>query len=192
MSAMARDQARWDADDYSRILSAHFDEETTILTVRFADGDEARLDPSPLVPSNLTDVDWWRVASNQIEIVVPHAAGWYEIPWDVVRRRTDPEYAAYWERVTLEHAQETGARLRALRQRRRLTINDLAKRAQLSDAELARMENGDSPQGLSELQIVLGAMNCSLADLTEQSIDMGERSREPLAGLPHIRRSKDR
>jgi Helix-turn-helix domain len=175
-------QRYWDAVSYRRIESARYDEEESILTVRFADGTVAAFDPTPLLPSDLSDVDWWRVASNEIEIIVPHADGWFEIPWDVVRRHTDPAYAAFWARLTLDHARQTGERLQALRLRRGLSISELAQLARLPAAELARVERGDPPPSLSELEAVLTAMGFTFTDLASERVVGTERSGTTLAG----------
>jgi hypothetical protein len=79
-------------------VSARFDRRANRLTVVFADGDEAQLDPDVLLTPAIQDVEWWRVASNDHELVVPHADGWVEIPWDVVRAQTDAEFDAHMAR----------------------------------------------------------------------------------------------
>jgi hypothetical protein len=91
--------ARWDQQVYRRIERVRYDEDRALVNVTFADQSSVEFDPTPLVPSELEEIDWWRVASNPIEMLVPHANGWFEIPWDVIRRHTDPDYAAHWEKM---------------------------------------------------------------------------------------------
>lgn len=87
----------------------HFDLNANTLTVAFADGDVVSLDPSLLLPQRLEDVDWWRVAFNDHELVVPHAAGWFEIPWDVVRMQTDAAFDAHMTRSERASAPRAGS-----------------------------------------------------------------------------------
>lgn len=89
----------WDRPEYGQITSAKMDDSE--LVVSFADGTSARLDPRPLLPRNAKDhdIDWWRVASNSMEVIVPIADQWFEIPWDVIRLQTDMEFDAHWERI---------------------------------------------------------------------------------------------
>jgi hypothetical protein len=94
----ARQLPRWHTNEYCTIVSAKYDSRNGLLAVSFANGDAVQLDPAPLVPPTLEDVDWWRVASNDHELVVPHAQGWFEIPWDVVRMQTDAEFDAHMTR----------------------------------------------------------------------------------------------
>ena len=94
---------RWDKRDYHRIERVRYNEDEALLTVEFADGTTVTFNPEALVPSNLAEIDWWRTASNEIEVIVPHQSGWFEIPWDVVRRHTDPEYVEHWERICAAH-----------------------------------------------------------------------------------------
>jgi hypothetical protein len=95
--AEGKNASRWESPDYDRIERARYDEETRLLTVEFADGTVVSLDPESIMPSPVNEPDWWRTASNSMEIIVPHDEGWTEIPWDVIRRATDPEFLAHWE-----------------------------------------------------------------------------------------------
>lgn len=110
MAISTRDTARWDQQGYRRIERVRYDEDRTRVTVTFADRSSVEFDPVPLVPSNLEEIDWWRVASNEIEMLVPHANGWFEIPWDVIRRHTDPDYAAYWEKMASSNVRSSVSR----------------------------------------------------------------------------------
>lgn len=89
--------ARWEHPDYDRIAKVRCNWDDGVATVWFEDGAKVTLDLASLVPDDLLEIDWWRTASNSMEIVVPHDSGWFEIPWDVIRRETDPEFLAYWQ-----------------------------------------------------------------------------------------------
>lgn len=107
---------RWDERDYDRIERAKYNEDQELLTVSFADGATVTFNPEPLMPSSLVEIDWWRTASNEIEVIVPHQSGWFEIPWDVVRRHTDPEFAAHRERMSDAPHAEREIHARVLRE----------------------------------------------------------------------------
>jgi hypothetical protein len=153
-----RSSAPWNSGLYAEIDSARFDEDANELTVRFADGSVAVLDPAPLIPDDLTDVDWWRVASNRYEIIVPYTGGWFEIPWDVVRRATDADYAAYWEGLSREYASNIGKRIHAIRRRSHLSREDLADRSKITVQDLTELENGAFPLLTDVLRAVLDAL----------------------------------
>lgn len=87
--------APWFSDEYCRIERCRFDDATGKLSVTFADGQVVDVNPLSLVPEQLREVDWWRVASSQYELIVPYADGWYEVPWDVIRMLADPAFDAH-------------------------------------------------------------------------------------------------
>jgi hypothetical protein len=88
---------RWNETAYRRFAKVRCGWDSSVATVWFEDGSEVSLDLGPYVPENLVEIDWWRTASNEIEIIAPHAGGWFEIPWEVIRRATDTEFAAHWD-----------------------------------------------------------------------------------------------
>lgn len=88
---------RWDHPDYDRIAKVRCNWDDGGATIWFEDGAEVQIDLATVVPGDLAEIDWWRMAANQIEVIVPHRDGWFEIPWDVIRRATDPEFLAHWE-----------------------------------------------------------------------------------------------
>lgn len=92
----ANHRDRWDNPAYRRIERARFDENAGMLNVTFQDRTEVAVSLESILPAHISDVDYWRIGSNQIELIVPHEAGWLEVPWDVIRRATDPDYAAHW------------------------------------------------------------------------------------------------
>lgn len=155
----------WDKKPYRTIKSAHYDEDRNELKVCFSDGSCPTLDPTPLAPSDLEDLDWWFVAYNEHIILVPHAGGWFEIPWDVIRRETDPDYAAYWEALARDYAKRAGSHVGAMRQRVGLSLADLAGRSGISETELRYLERGRFPLRQANLDRVLDAMGSSLSAL---------------------------
>lgn len=100
MTTAPRPKQRWDTLDYQRITSAiHRHGE---LVVGFADGSEARLSPRPLVSPDVPQPDWSNLRIEEFHLVAPSAAGNIEIPWDVIRVRTDPEYDTFWATLVAE------------------------------------------------------------------------------------------
>lgn len=171
---------RWYTNEYACIESTRFDEETSILTVKFADGGIARLNPTSLVPANLDDVDWWRVGSNEHEIIVPHASGWFEIPWDVIRVRTDPEFDAHLTRMDRKIAREVGTRFRGLREARGLTIEAVARSAKVIPGLIRDVEAGKAPVGF-DVTPLLRAIGCVRQDLLNSPSNLTATEREPRA-----------
>jgi hypothetical protein len=97
MSVQAANKAnRWDDIAYRRIDGVRFDQSTSKATVTFRDRSVVSIDPVQLLPDGIEDPEFWRIAANEIELVVPYKDGWIEIPWDVIRRETDADYAAHW------------------------------------------------------------------------------------------------
>jgi hypothetical protein len=86
----------WEKNEYARIDRARGAE--GVLTVWFENGDVVHLDPIPLVPTNMGAIDEWGIGANQYEVLIPTDHGWFEVPWDVIRLRTDPAFDAYMER----------------------------------------------------------------------------------------------
>ncbi len=52
-----------------------------------------------------------------------------------------------------------------VRTRRGLSLRELAERTQLSKSTLNRIENGETSPTLDELEVIAGALNCTIADL---------------------------
>src|SRR5689334_15290190 len=93
MTATTDREARWSERDYQTIAAVEYDGQ---LTVRFADGDVATVDPERLVRPKAGAPDWSRVDHSNHEIVVSTIDGEaVEISWMDVRAQSDPEFAEY-------------------------------------------------------------------------------------------------
>jgi hypothetical protein len=182
MNSEVHNESHWDTPEYSRIESARFDEDTNELSVRFADGSTAVMDPGRLLPRDLPDVDWWRVASNRIEIIVPSAGGWFEIPWDVVRRETDPVYADFWEGLARQHAGRVGLRVTSIRRQHGLSVEEFAERAQIASSDLLHLESGGFPLDEKRLQQILETLGLSLTEFFSQDVEDADRYATSAAG----------
>ena len=94
MSTASRATQPWDRLDYQRIASVQY--RGGEVVVFFADGSKAQLSPSCLVPPGGPEPNWTSLRAEDFHLVVPSPAGEIEIPWDVIRVHSDPEYDAFW------------------------------------------------------------------------------------------------
>jgi hypothetical protein len=163
MTAPVIHQARWNTLSYQRIATTQF--AVGELLVEFEDGSRVLLDPRPLLPPQLRHPDWSQVVAQDYELVVPTEDGPFEIPWDVIRVRTDPSYDAHWKEASRAAAKRTGNRIRLLREARLLTICELAARTGIASAVLDRLEQGLADGHEADVKAVLEAMGYALADL---------------------------
>jgi DNA-binding XRE family transcriptional regulator len=143
------------------------------LTVRFENGDEVSVQQAALSHPAIEAVLWQqaRVGAQGLTIVVPAQPAALEIPWDIVRRLTDPSFARYLSELASEQAQHLGQRLRQLRERRQLTQAKVAAAARIEPANLSRIENGRFDISTSTLWKLLAAMGYSPADLQGVTAD---------------------
>jgi hypothetical protein len=172
MTAPVIQQARWNTLAYQRIATTQFADGN--LLVEFEDGSRVALDPRPLLPPQLRHPDWSRVVAQEYEIVVPTEDGPFEIPWDVIRVRTDPAYDSHWAEASRAAAERTGNRIRLLREARLLTIEDLSVRTGIAPAVLGRLERGLADSHEANAQVVLEAMGYVFADLVSDQYDSPE------------------
>ena len=165
-------QSAWDTKAYASITSAAY--HAGALTVGFEDGSEVVVDSKQLVPWHLPNPDWTAVRWDSHEIVAPSAAGDFAVPWDVVRRLTDPAFAAYWADMAVNEARAIGLRLTELRQNKGLTIEEVAARAGSTPAALTGQEAGEagiSLRAIEDLLAVIGESLDALAVPDEDPID---------------------
>src|ERR687888_555482 len=78
------------------------------------------------------------------------------------------------KRASRSLEEQLGARLRALRHRRRSTLRAVAQRAGISESFLSQVERGQAAASIASLQRIAGALGVSVADLFEPD---GARSR---------------
>ena len=69
------------------------------------------------------------------------------------------------ETPSTEAPPDVGRRLRALRRSRRLTLRDVAERAELSESFLSRLERGRTSVSIASLQRIAGALAMDVSDL---------------------------
>jgi DNA-binding XRE family transcriptional regulator len=154
---------RWDSLDYEFVIDARYEPRT--LIVDFADGTEARIDVDQLGAYGIRDDQWPRVRADEIHVSVPRDADEIEIPWDVLRYVSDPEFRVYWDEVMTSAQRNLGNRLRELRVTHGLSVADLATRAGIDGELLRQIESGETAVSLTLEDELLSAMGCSFEDL---------------------------
>lgn len=156
MSVAMKGIAPWNTRDYQRIVSVGY--EAGVLTVGFADGSTGAVHVDAFRDRPGTR-EWDRATHTEHEIVVPRQADEDdEIPWDVVRSLTDPEYDRFLEERVVDSAKRYGARVRELRESARLTHHDLADRSGLPLRRVAEIEAGTDGISLPALERLVTAM----------------------------------
>jgi DNA-binding XRE family transcriptional regulator len=162
---------RRQTEGYARITGARFANDS--LYVSFADGEEACLPVARFEnPSILGQTpDWSRVKPAGHEVLVPSAGGDLGIPWDTIRALTDPQFAEKWTDMA-DHASHTlGQGIQRLRKARGLGRAELAKRVRVTSDTIEDLEAGNLPADLEFAVQVLQAMDHTLDDLTESSLE---------------------
>jgi transcriptional regulator with XRE-family HTH domain/Zn-dependent peptidase ImmA (M78 family) len=155
---------KWDKPDYQRIARA--DLRGNRIDVQFEDDSVASLTIDQLVPNNAPALNWEGLRHTPFEIVIPTPSDELEIPWTTIRTLTDKEFSSHLAHGAEQEARQIGIRLKELREGRRISSKDLAKRAGITPQSLSRIENARHDVTFTTLQRILAAMGCSLNDLT--------------------------
>ena len=166
MIAAPRTQRRWDTRPYRRIAAGRY--EADRLFVEFEDGTGASLAVTGLLPSRYRAPNWEAVRFTSFEVIVPTAIGDCEIPWSALRALTDPEYDAHLAAAAVAQRERLGHRIRDLRVRQNLSIEELGKQAELRPEDLALIEAGDSSGAFPPVRRLVAAMGLDLADLDDE------------------------
>jgi hypothetical protein len=95
---------RWDTVEYQRIVRASY--HAGVIEVEFADGGRARVPASVLLGGDDVTPDWALLRTEEFHLIAPSPDGEVEIPWDVIRVHSDPEFDAHWARLVRAHASE--------------------------------------------------------------------------------------
>src|SRR4051812_41422954 len=122
---MALIRRRFDSD-FQRIISVKPIGPT--LEVRFANGDVVKVETKLLLREE--GLNWNRVTvgDHGVCLIVPRGADEVDIPWDAVRRASNPEFRAAMEEADDQQALSLGMRLRHLREIKQITQQALAQR----------------------------------------------------------------
>lgn len=109
MSATPQFKHRWETRESGCLTAASWHDGA--LTVRFEDGTRVRVDAARLVPARIQEPNWSAMTFNAHELVVPTPQGDHEIPWDVIRAITDPDFAAFFAAEAAADAHLIGRRV---------------------------------------------------------------------------------
>ncbi len=114
---------------------------------------------------------------NPYEIVVTTGEGEsIELPWDFARHYCDPLYRPRIEAVARHGRRVLGRRISGLRNGAGLRLEELADRATIGRATLARIERGEQSPGFDTLSGIARALSKTVPDLLaspEESLDQG-------------------
>lgn len=153
---------RWDTLSSQRIAAVGGD--GSAVDVVFEDGTRVGIDPRRLLPRSYATADWSALTHNPHEIVVPTASGDVEVSWLRGRALTDPAFEAHLRATTVEEARFIGSRIAQLRQQRGLPPDDLAQRAGVRQATLAKIQAGHDHAGFSLLERILAPLGATPDD----------------------------
>lgn len=156
---------RWDTLEYHQIATVEYASGDVI--VEFGDGARVRVAAGLLLGDGDSAPDWPRARAEEFHIVVPTATGDVEIPWDVIRVNTDPEFDAYWAERVATVRRRTGRRIRRLRLASGMPLTQLATRSGLAVETLSEIESSDRGADAAELDQLLEALGCSLREFGE-------------------------
>lgn len=163
MNEQRRHRHSWDSRPYMSIKSAHFDGDA--LHVCFEDGACVSVAVAQLLHEGEPSPDWARLSFDEHEIVAPGAEAPVEVSWLSIRLLTDPAFNAYWAAKAADYRKRTGERLAALRERRGVDREELARRAGLPLERLIEIENGEVSASYSTLEQILAPLGFTLDDL---------------------------
>jgi DNA-binding Xre family transcriptional regulator len=180
----------WNAPGYQRFVAVHCRDHE--LVAQFEDGTTARVDTTQVLPTDARGVDWDALTFDAYEIHLPSATGDIEIPWSTIRVLSDPQYSAHLATAAAEQARRIGSRIKKLRKQRHLTTAELAARAGITPAQLARLEGGDREEALTGFTRLLAAMDCTLQDLISPELRAAAESEDPSPGSARPRSNAPR
>lgn len=156
---------KWDTPQYQRISDVLFDDQK--LKVFFQDGTFAIIEPQKVLPPNVQQPSWEHLYHNTYEIILPTENKSIEISWSTIRVLSDVQYSRHMAKKAEDQARTIGKRIKDLRERRGIKSRELAERAGIAPQSLSRIENGKHDVVYKTLRKILGAMDYSLKDLTE-------------------------
>jgi len=153
----------WREPGYSDIVAAR--RADSWIEVEFANGDIVRASPDAL-GVHAADFAVEVVPDEPLSIqVIDRDGGRVEVSWTLIRGATDQGFAQTLWQHDLEESKMVGLRLRALREDRGLSKQELAKRVGTTPTQLSKGESGSVDLRISTVQSLLRAMDASLADI---------------------------
>jgi transcriptional regulator with XRE-family HTH domain/Zn-dependent peptidase ImmA (M78 family) len=151
----------WEEPGYGEIASV--DRNLGAILVTFANGDQVPIDLSSIGADEATE---FVLESESGVLLARTERGERQIDWMLIRRLDDPLFAEWLRERDIEETQSIGRRLRTLRMNRGISQKNVARLAEMSAPQLAKIEKGESDLRLSTVRSVLRALGASLADIS--------------------------
>jgi len=148
------------------------DAEHRRLWVWFADGLSAIVPVEEIEKAGkpvTLDLSEVKLLDPYVILIANTEGGIEEVPWDLIRHFCDAEFSRSEQRKDELSRRALGARLRQLRERARLTQNELADRAKVGRATISRIENGKMYAHTATLRRLAKALNINLVGLITDS-----------------------
>lgn len=159
---------KWDELPYQKIKIAEV--EGKELKITFDNGDTIILPFVKVLPVGFNDTDVALSDFNDYEVNLNVGDRAVDIPWDRLRVLTDPEFAKEMALKAEEHAQQVGARIKTLRERKNIKSNELAEKAGITPQTITRIEKGYTDVGFATLRKILAVMGYTLKDLANEEL----------------------
>jgi transcriptional regulator with XRE-family HTH domain/Zn-dependent peptidase ImmA (M78 family) len=157
----------WDKIEYQRIKSAEvLDENIKIL---FDNGDDELYLIDRLLPEGYSYSKDKKIVCSEFSILIPATPEDIDVPWDKIRVLSDSKFGEYMANIADSYSKKIGSRIRALRVKKGIKSNEIATRTHLTPQTISRIETGKTDVSFSSLNKILGAMGCTLADLTDEA-----------------------
>jgi len=155
----------WDDPAYQRIENAKMVDGS--LKIYFENGEMVQFnDIYRFIPPGYTDVRWLNLSFDPFEITVPAKPTRIIIPWDILRG-THPELQLLFNEHSKGQRIKMGKKLRQLREKKKISINDLHALSGILSQTIHRIENGKADVTITIIQKLLESMGYSLDDITE-------------------------
>lgn len=154
---------RWDTLAYATMTTASVVGEH--LHITFADGDSVVARADAVLPSGYHPLPDAPIEIEPIHIVLKTNHGDFEVPFDVIRRLTDPEYADFWDQLSRDHQRATGAKFRARREGLGWQVDELARRGGIDPSVVNQVEAGEAPYDDDRDDRLLAAMGLTRSAL---------------------------
>lgn len=162
-----------------------YDAERKEFLVTFRDGRMYRLPRTLLPEDDGTEILGVLVEPDGSTFVVQQRSGKsFEIPWDFVLHHLEPGYAYFrgrpsQRRLEKDIASWIGRRLRELRQEKRLTADELGRRAGIHRPNVTRIESGKHVPNVDTLVRLARVLEVSpaalMSDIWSSGISLRER-----------------
>ncbi|MDB4947504.1 MAG: hypothetical protein JWM27_153 [Gemmatimonadetes bacterium] len=160
---VAEQTARWEEPGYSDITVARIINGE--LEIGFANGDHARVPVSALRQHATQVVLPLEIVDDGLAVRLGAGDDAVEISWVRLRSVTDPSYARHITELDAQESRRLGRRLNALREDRRLSQAELARKVGISVSQVSSIEKGEHRINYSTVRMLLNGMDANLADI---------------------------